>query len=131
MIETITFGKDETPLDEYCNIPWDSNSSKVVEFYENKPVTVIVTDTENPKLEEILNSLVDGDKIAVDLEWKPDVQGESNPISLFQFCSSKFVVIVENSFSGKCEVLEKFLTENEFYGKGMSCDKKKLKNQKD
>ena len=131
MIDEIKFGKEFPSLDDYENIPWKEGDSKLVNFFEDKQVLVKLVSIENSNLDENLNFLIDGSGIAVDCEWKPDDSKSNNPIALFQFCSSKGVLLVHNTKPSKNEVMLNFLNNNSFFAKGMSCDRKKLKSMFD
>ena len=96
MIDEIKFGEGFPTLDDYENIPWEEGNTKIVNFFENQAVSVKLISSENLDLEENVNFLIDGSEIAVDFEWKPDDPGTNNPIALFQFCSSKGVLLIHN-----------------------------------
>ncbi|EAY15216.1 Zinc finger, C2H2 type family protein [Trichomonas vaginalis G3] len=126
MNDTITFTPEIKDLAPFSTIPWNEGEIKKVEFFNEKFVSVQVISIDNPKLEETLNGIIDGKDISVDFEWKPDVPGEDHPFALFQFCTSKGAVIVMNNTDQKNDIIEKFFTENQFFGKGMHSDNKKL-----
>lgn len=140
-METIRFTSEDTPLDSFKHQFWPSGTTKVVEFYPNELIPVTVLDlADAQQIEKSLNELIDTHPISIDLEWKPDEKKIITPISLFQFCSSKGVLIIlnsQNSFEnpnngtqneGKqgFEILKSFLNSNQFYGKGLSYDQFKL-----
>lgn len=126
MIDCIYFTSEVKDLEYFAQTPWNEGDVKSVEFFNDKLVRVEVISIENPNLEQKLNDLIDGSEISVDFEWKPDVPTESHPFALFQFCTSKGVLIVMNNTWEKNEVMERFFTENSFFGKGMHSDNKKL-----
>ena len=127
-------------------IYWPEGATKKVEFYTNKPVPVTFVSIEDTShLTQLLNDLIDGHPMSIDFEWSPDYSRYSNnPISLFQICSSKGVVVILNSarvimindnytsprdFANKCpnlSILKDFISSHSFYGKGMANDRKKL-----
>ena len=146
MIEKVIFSKGQKSLDSLSDVPWESNTTKYVEFFKNELTRVQVIDITSPSLKKTLEALKDGHPISVDFEWLPDYSADSkHPISLFQFCSSKGVLIVLNAeiivkkgskltspseFRKACphgiNVLMKFFSSNSFYGKGMGNDKIKI-----
>ena len=125
-MEKITFNENDPDLDFYSQINWNAGESKFVCFYPNNPVLVHLIDIEDPNLENFLNEIKDGNEIAVDFEWKPDHKGDRHPIALFQFCTSKGILIIQNSKPEKSPILETFLESNILFGKGTHVDKKKL-----
>ena len=126
MEKIITFNNGDPELDFYSKLNWNAGELCSVCFYKNKPVSVQLIDVEDQNLENLLNNINDGHEISVDFEWKPDKTGETHPISLFQFCSSKGILIIQNSKQEKSEILESFLNSNKFIGKGTHVDQKKL-----
>lgn len=131
-IPEINFPRGEDSLQEYGNTYWEIGKSYYVNFYPNSPVLVQVVSITSPSLENDLESLRDGKAICLDLEWKPDFHKENHPIALFQFSSSKKVLIVlnegeflNNDGNGN-PILKHFLKTNRIYGKGLSNDRRKL-----
>ena len=97
-METIRFTSEDTPLDSFKHHFWTSGTTKLVEFYRNELIPVTVIDlADAQQIEKSLNELIDTHPISIDLEWKPDEKKKITPISLFQLCSSKGVLIILNS----------------------------------
>ena len=122
----IRFGGNSLSLDDYGEFYWYSGEFKNVFFYGDMFVRVLLLNSEDDSLYSSLNSICDGKPLAIDLEWKPDLNGENNMISIFQFCSSNSVVIVQNESEIGSMDLFRFLRENKFVGKGVHNDNKKL-----
>ncbi|EAY00495.1 3'-5' exonuclease family protein [Trichomonas vaginalis G3] len=131
MLPRISFGPDSQQLDDLINVFWEEGETKLVDFFENTPVSVTVISSESDKLSECFNQFDDGNVICIDLEWKPNRNDQAHPISLFQFCSSKGVLIVPNSLEDGTDSLHNFLQAHTFYAKGISQDKKKLRQMFD
>lgn len=128
-MDRIGFGEQDPSLDALGEIPWPSNTTKLVEFYPGVSVKVTVVDSQDEGLRQILEEFADKTTpMSIDLEWRPDKKHMSNPIAVFQFCSSKGVMIVLNSEEHGSPVLKEFLEMHQFIGKGMSVDRKKLRN---
>ena len=110
-------------------IKWPLGANYLVEFFTSEFIPVELISINDATLENKLASLVDGNPICLDLEWKPDYSKSSNnPISVYQFCSSKGSLLVHaESGCHTTPALEQFLTSNKFFGKGIVVDKKKLK----
>lgn len=145
LVETICFSSSLS-VEDLEMIYWPEGATKKVEFYTNKPVPVTFVSIEDTShLTQLLNDLIDGNPMSIDFEWSPDYSRYSNnPISLFQICSSKGVVVILNStqviivnddytsprdFANKCpnlSILKDFISSHSFYGKGMANDRKKL-----
>lgn len=145
LVETICFSSGLS-VEDLEMIYWPEGATKKVEFYTNKPVPVTFVSIEDTShLTQLLNDLIDGHPMSIDFEWSPDYSRYSNnPISLFQICSSKGVVVILNSarvimindnytsprdFANKCpnlSILKDFISSHSFYGKGMANDRKKL-----
>lgn len=56
----------------------------------------------------------------------PTVTPPPHPVELFQFSSSKGTIIVASQDNKGYDQIARFLHSSTFFGKGMSCDKKKL-----
>lgn len=125
----ISFGEDQLSLDDLGLVLWEDGEKKQVAFFKNEFVPIEVISVENINLESKLNEILDGNPMSIDFEWKPDPDIEHlNPIGLFQFCSSKGILIVTNLSYEPSPVLENFITTHQFFGKGMGYDQKKLLN---
>ncbi|OHS96697.1 hypothetical protein TRFO_09863 [Tritrichomonas foetus] len=128
MSETISFASGNTSLDSYSDIFWDSGVTKYAEFYDSDPIKITVIDINDVnKLSSSLEDILDGHPISIDFEWKPDNKTRFNPISLFQFATSKGVLIVLNNLENGNETIRQFLLTHHFFGKGLSYDQFKLK----
>jgi hypothetical protein len=114
-------------LDALADVPWPAGQSSTVEFYVGIPVPVTVVDSTDPALPAYLSAFADDRPMGVDLEWKPDHGNAFNPIAVFQFCSTKGVLVVLNDLPGGTPALKAFLTAHHFFGKGMSYDHFKLR----
>lgn len=119
------------PVAQFRMKPWIEREERIVEFYPGEQVNVNVISINCSKITSKLNSLKDGNPICLDLEWKPEFnENEHHPIELFQFCSSKGILVILNKEnSKKVKKLDTFLSSNEFFGKGLSVDRKKLNSQ--
>ena len=74
-----------------------------------------------------LATLIDGKPISIDLEWAQPYSHSPHPIELFQFSSSKGTIIVASDANKGYDQIARFLHSSTFFGKGMSSDKKKLR----
>ncbi|OHT15996.1 hypothetical protein TRFO_42131 [Tritrichomonas foetus] len=106
---------------------WDVGHKVLVEFFEGEQVPLKIVSIDDPKLGSILNNIDDGSKIALDLEWCPDHYRNQNPIGLYQFCTSKGVLIVKGSDDHFMPLdMKEFFLSHHFYGKGTGNDRIKL-----
>ncbi|KAH0792582.1 3'-5' exonuclease family protein [Histomonas meleagridis] len=121
MGEVIRF-QSESDLLSYEEVPWALSESHEVEFFTGKIFNVTLISVENPDFEDYLIKLDDGSTIALDLEWE-------NELSLFQFCTSKGVLIVRHPKGPGNKILHNFLASHNFYAKGINNDLKKLKEK--
>lgn len=109
-------------------VPWEINEKWNVEFFPGIIVSVQLVSIDNHNLEEILKSYVDDNPIAMDLEWKPDLNDTSNnPIALFQFCTTRGAIIVKGSRNND-KVIYRFLKSHKFFMKGAIFDILKLRD---
>lgn len=120
--QKIQFGPGFPDLKSYESRRWDVGETYSVEFFEDQFVNVTLISSDSPELESYLSALDDGGKIAIDLEWEDE-------ISLIQFCSSKFVLIIKHVKGPGNILIYSFLSTHRFYGKGMHNDKKQLMNK--
>lgn len=120
LADVIRFGPGCQALSYYESIHWDLEETHGVEFFPGVVFQVLLTSTESPNFEQVLNSYDDGGKIALDLEWETE-------LCLFQFCSSKGVLIVRHPPGEGNEALREFLKAHKFYAKGIHNDKLQLK----
>lgn len=131
MSEVIVFDENHPSLDDLSESFWNEGETKIVEFYPDTLVSVTLISSDSPALKDAFNNILEDSDICVDFEWKPDNKGESNPISLFQFCTSQGVLIVPNAFEMGTDELYDFMQNHSFYAKGISTDKKKLRKMFD
>lgn len=131
MNEIIKFGSGYPGLQDYASKNWPYKKKIQVEFFPSLIISIIVYESDDANLLEDLNSFFNDEKIAIDLEWKPDMKISNNIISVFQFCGSNGVFIVTNSSPHGSEQLSDFLHSHEFIGKGNNCDLQKLKQMFD
>lgn len=122
----IRFSPSQPSLESYENVFWENIEEHLVEFFPKKPVSLKVVDSNDPNLGNILEFLVDGQPMSIDLEWKPDRLADFHPISLFQFASSKGIIIVTNSSPCGTTQLKHFIESHQLFGKGMTYDHFKL-----
>lgn len=122
----IHFGGDHPKLHSYKKFYWQPGETRQIEFYPNQIVPVTLLYTSDPTLYDKLSTLIDGKPISIDLEWAQPINHSPHPIELFQFSSSKGTIIVASHENRGYEQIAKFLHSSTFFGKGMSCDKKKL-----
>ena len=118
----ITFGPGDLPLEEYDHLFWEIGEVRNVEFFPDYlvPVTLIVVT--QPDLDTFLHNIDDGSSIAIDLEWDDE-------LCLFQFCTSKGVLVIRHPKGPGNETLREFLKSHKFYGKGIENDKKMLQRK--
>ena len=115
----ISFGQGHPTLDDHDSVEWKVGESHDVEFFPGKWFHVLLATSDDPNIESLLKHLEDGAPIAIDLEWNDE-------ICLFQFCSSKGVLVIRHPKGPGHPAIHSFLTRNLFYGKGMSNDRKQL-----
>lgn len=122
----IHFGDDQPKLHSYKKHFWQPDETRLVEFYSHQPVSVTLLYSSDPMLYEKLSGLIDGKPISIDLEWAQPINHSPHPVELFQFSSSKGTIIVATHENKGFDQIGRFLHSAQFFGKGMSCDKKKL-----
>lgn len=122
----IHFGGSNKKLHYYNKFFWNPGETRAIEFYPNllTPVTLYYTSEAN--LLGKLSQYIDGNPISIDLEWSQPSAHSQHPIELFQFASSKGVVIVASHENKGFDQIASFLHSTSFFGKGMSNDNKKL-----
>ncbi|KAH0785486.1 3'-5' exonuclease family protein [Histomonas meleagridis] len=108
----IHFGEGNPPYLSYLSTKWELLERHLIEFFPNDIYDVTLISTETPNLTEYLNKIIDGNPMAIDLEWETE-------LCLFQFCSSKGVLIIRHPDGPGNEDLCNFIKNNKFYGKGM------------
>ena len=118
--DLIAFGEGKPDLNYYETISWNLEEHHDVEFFPGAVFSVLLTSTEADQFETVLKSYEDNEAMALDLEWETE-------LCLFQFCSSKGVLIVRHPPGEGNEVLRAFLRRNKFYAKGIHNDKIQLK----
>lgn len=132
----ISFNK-ETHLSQFSSIPADVGQIYTISYFAKKNAVLKFLSTNSPDLEQSLIELCDGSPISADFEWQPEIDGSFHPISIFQFASSKGVLVIENDDifitekedsinPPSLEILRNFLINNKFFGKGTTTDKLKL-----
>lgn len=122
----IHFGSGFPTLRSYRKLFWEPNVTRLVEFFPNKLVSVTLLYSNDPELFTKLSTLIDGNPISIDLEWAPDYIDNPNIIELFQFASSKGVIVVATINNQGYNNICNFLQTSQFYGKGTSSDIKRL-----
>ncbi|OHT02324.1 hypothetical protein TRFO_07142 [Tritrichomonas foetus] len=132
-IPEIGFNQEESiPLEKYKTKAWRMNTDKNVEFFDNEFTNVLLVNYNDENLEKLLNSYIDGNPIALDLEWKCDRGNTNNPIALYQICTSKGALLIRSPkikpSANELDVLKNFFGSNKFIMKGMMCDRNKLKS---
>lgn len=132
LLNEIHFNEDDLQLIDYEKLSWGLKETRVVEFFPKVFYPVTLISTEIPEFENYLKDLSEDStknsssdqfeesKIAMDLEWEDE-------LCLFQFCSSKRVLIIRHPNGPGNELLQKFLSTHNFFAKGASNDKKQLK----
>jgi len=125
-MEEIRFGGEITSPVYFRNIGWNFGETKLVEFYSGILIPVTVVETSDPKLKDFLWQIIDGNPISMDLEWCPMPNLSENVLDLFQFASSKGVVLVCLERDIGKDIIAEFLRNNIIFGKGMSNDRKKI-----
>ena len=123
----IHFGGNNPKLHSYKKFKWNPGETRIIEFYPNINTTVTLLYSSDPSLFEKLSTLIDGHPISIDLEWAQPWNHSPHPIELFQFSSSKGTIIVATDQNKGYDQISKFLHSSPFFGKGMSSDKKKLR----
>ncbi|OHT00016.1 hypothetical protein TRFO_33396 [Tritrichomonas foetus] len=130
IMNDIKFGDNYPNLETYKNKFWNINTCLNVEFFAGEMTNVRLINYNDPNLVELLNSYVNDNPIALDLEWRYDQCGTNNPIALFQFCSSKGALLIRMpEYLPKAEDIQNlkfFLEANKFIMKGTYCDRIKL-----
>ena len=107
---------------------WQHGTKKTVRFLTNHPqVEVHFVSSQDPSLQTILTDMVDGNPMALDLEWfcwvKPQV------INCYQICSTRGVVVIHDIHPEPNKIIRDFLSAesgNKFVAKGCSCDYRML-----
>lgn len=122
----IQFGGENPTLDDYNNYYWNEGETREVEFYPGKTTPVTVIDASDPNLLEKLMSLSDDMYVSADFEWVTNVKS-SNIIELFQYSSSKGVIIVTGNKDCGANAIKEFHERVNIIGKGMVCDNIKLR----
>ena len=122
----IHFGPGLPTLRSYRRSFWEPGETRGVEFFPGKTVPVTLLYSDSPELEARLMSLIDGKPISVDLEWAPMFVKSDHIIELFQFASTKGVVVVANVDNKGLDTLAAFFGASKFFGKGTSSDRKRL-----
>lgn len=114
-----------TPLETLEAEPWEYTGFVRIEFFPGQLVSVRVTAINEPAFESLLRWVDDGQKMMLDLEWKP---GDDSMPCVFQIGSKNGVLIVVHPPTHQGDKrLRDFLLTHEFYMKGMSVDLEKLK----
>ncbi|KAK8845827.1 hypothetical protein M9Y10_020750 [Tritrichomonas musculus] len=107
----ITFG-DQNALPRSTLIkPWPYNKTFVVDFYDRAQVPVTFLDSSD---DEQLNKHLPNhqqETIIIDLDWT-----QSNPLSVFEICTKKGVLIIHNS--KKSDILINFIKSTPIFTKG-------------
>ena len=116
----VKFSDGGPGLDSYELEPWEVGELRLVEFFPGKLVRVKLTSVESGEFEECLMGIVDQGPIALDLEW-------DNELCLFQFCTSKGVLVVRHEKHEGDPVLKEFLLSHQFFGKGAANDRRQLR----
>lgn len=118
-MEEIHFSGTDPPLSSYEESSWELGESRIVEFFPGVSFIVSLVSVEDNDFSESLASIDVDEPIALDLEWEDE-------LCLFQFCSSKGVIIVRHPDGNGNQLLENFLSTHKFYAKGIHNDKKML-----
>ena len=107
----------------------DNKRTYHVEFFPGQYTTVKVTNVMDEDFKHHLRWIKDEEKMFFDMEWKPDFKrGKVHQPSIFQVASAKGVLIIQYPPKAPLNTsLATFLVRNEFYGKGMANDRKKLR----
>ena len=114
----------ETPLEKIARKRWTYPGFVGVEFFPDQFVSVRVTSICEPGFDALLRWVDDGEKMMLDLEWKP---GNDTLPCLFQIGSSNGVLIIKHPPELPADPhLREFLLNHEFYMKGMFMDREKL-----
>jgi len=61
------------------------------------------------------------------LEWKPERRGERSPIAVLELASSRSALVVLSDSDFCAAPLGDFLRSHRCFGKGMACDRRKLR----
>jgi hypothetical protein len=128
LTESIRFSSPD--LNCFSSVPWPYDELHFVQFYANAFTAVRYANVNSPFFPNYLIEIDDGGPFAFDLEWKPDTPHHRSNFSLIQFASSKGVLVVQcPTDSAPDGTLRDFLTSHQFYGKGISQDRAKLKRR--
>lgn len=115
----IKFGISDPELSEYEHIPWNIGEVRSIEFFPDLFIPVSLITVTQDDLTEHLKWIDDGNVISLDLEWDDE-------LCLFQFCTSKGVLVIRHPKGPGHDTLRAFLKSHKFYGKGIVNDKKML-----
>ena len=110
---------------------WQHGVKKTIRFLkEHAPVDVHFVSSQDPSLQIILDNMVDGNPMALDLEWfcraRPQV------INCYQICSTRGVLVIHDISPTPNQIIRDFLSAdsgNKFVAKGCSCDYRMLYNR--
>lgn len=109
------------------NPHWKHGETKKVKYFaEYDPVDVTLLSVTDPSLESSLLNLVDGDPIALDLEWRQGNGGINIPVNVYQLCTTKGCLVVHDVQEVPPIALRNFLSSssgNKFISKGCGNDR--------
>ena len=107
---------------------WKIGEEKFIEYFSNEFYKVKFFHSDDKNLIKFLELFkINNYKIAIDFEWEPDRhKNTSNPISLIQIGTNEGAAVIKLKDKSNEEFLN-FLKNTLFIGKGISCDKKKIK----
>lgn len=125
-LDTYLTFQDSNPID-FTSCSWPTDTSKSVDFFYDNPTLVTVVSVRNPVLQSLLEDVVDGVPIAFECKWRREYhKNVEQPISIFQFCSSKGVLLVLNDdFEADANIRE-FLSTYSFIGRNVCRYDRKL-----
>ena len=105
-------GTPEHIVREFLAAPWTLPNLVEVEFFDRTYFRVCQTSIRNPNLSELLEWLVDGERMFLLIQVPP----EPSNAYLFQIGSSRGIVLVQYPVNAPVtRALYQFLTENDFY----------------
>lgn len=118
--ETIRFKNvEKSIIDQLYIQDWRVNTEKSIEFFEDE-LTIVKLVSFDDQLDEFINWLDDGNPIAVDHQWSSKSRNQDeNSITLFQFCSSKGVLLVQRNpeTTANNESLLNFMKSHKLFAK--------------
>lgn len=117
---TISFRNSEKPnISQFFHKLWRTGIEKTVEYFENES-TIVKLVSFDESLESQIEWIEDGQPISFDYQYSNKSRDQDeNSITLFQFCSSKGVLLIQRDplTTVKNDKLLNFMISNKFFAK--------------